>query len=181
MRTAFIFHGVDGHPKENWFPSTKHELEKRGWNVIIPQFSDADHPDLNRWLLDFKQYEAFLDETSLLIGHSLGATFLLRLLEHDFRKVSTAVCVAGPIAELRNNFDLAIRSFIDHPFDWNTIRTMAHRFLAFYGDDDPYVPLAQGRELSDKLNADLHVISGGGHLNKDSGYVQFPALLDVLA
>jgi predicted alpha/beta-fold hydrolase len=38
VTNIFIFHGTEGHPKENWFPWLKSELEAKDYNVIVPQF-----------------------------------------------------------------------------------------------------------------------------------------------
>jgi len=181
MRTAFIFHGVGGHPEENWFPWVKSELEKMGWQVVVPQFPNASRPTLASWLRDFDQYADLIDEKSILIGHSLGATFILRFLESYSGKIDTAAFVAGPIAKLHNDFDSLIASFIDHPFDWEKIRMKANRFVAFYGDNDPYVPLVQGKELAGKLHAHLTIVPGGGHLNEGSGHFSFPEILTALS
>lgn len=38
MKIAFIFHGTAGFPEEDWFPRLKGKLEKRGYQVFVPQF-----------------------------------------------------------------------------------------------------------------------------------------------
>lgn len=37
VKRVVIAHGWDGHPNEIWFPWLKAELEKREFEVIIPQ------------------------------------------------------------------------------------------------------------------------------------------------
>ena len=36
------------------------------------------------------------------------------------------------------------------------------------------------RDFANKLNAELTVIKNGGHLNSDSGFTQFPQLLEKI-
>ena len=50
----------------------------------------------------------------------------------------------------------------------------------FHGADDPYVPLAMAQELANKLGVKLNVIEKGGHLNAESGYTKFPAVLKAI-
>ena len=45
------------------------------------------------------------------------------------------------------------------------LRTVAHRTLVVAGEDDPCVPLRNGRLLASRIpDARLHVVPGGGHL-----------------
>lgn len=76
----FIFHGTGGYPEENWFPWLKEELEKEGMKVFVPQFPNPDKPKVSEWLNTLKEYERYLNEETILIGHSLGGIFLLRVL-----------------------------------------------------------------------------------------------------
>ncbi|PIN68395.1 hydrolase, partial [Candidatus Woesearchaeota archaeon CG11_big_fil_rev_8_21_14_0_20_57_5] len=36
MKTVFIFHGTEGYPEENWFSWLKQELERIGYQVVVP-------------------------------------------------------------------------------------------------------------------------------------------------
>lgn len=180
QKTAFILHGLGGNPQENWFPWLQDQLEKRGWNVRIPQFPHASQPNLQEWSQCFREFEQEIDQHTILIGHSLGATFLLRFLESFEGTIETAVSVAGVVAPMGNNFDALISTFTANGFEWEVIKKKAKHFLALYGDNDPYVPLAQGEEFAQKLDAELSVIPNGGHLNRGSGYTQFPELLKTI-
>jgi predicted alpha/beta hydrolase family esterase len=48
----------------------------------------------------------------------------------------------------------------------------------YNSDNDQYVPLQKGSELADNLGVELMVVKNGGHLNADSGFTEFPQLLD---
>lgn len=77
--------------------------------------------------------------------------------------------------------DIALNStFIEAPFNWDKIRSNTGKALCLSGDNDPYVPVEQGRLLAERLGVPNRVILGGGHLNAESGYLTFPELLEAL-
>ena len=99
MKTAFIFHGTEGHPEENWFPWTKKQLEQRGYEVFVPQFPSPPviPAKIADWFDVLKSYEEKITEDTILIGHSLGGIFTLRLLEKLSHPVRAACFLGTPI------------------------------------------------------------------------------------
>lgn len=71
-------------------------------------------------------------------------------------------------------------AFSGFDFDWETIKTNARHFVVFQSDDDPYVSLANGKELSEHLGVELSFIANAGHFNKRAGYLKFDQLLRKL-
>ena len=177
MTNVFIFHGTGGYPEENWLPWLKQKLEKLGCKVIVPKFPTPENQTLENWLKILKKYEQFYNENTILVGHSLGGAFLLRVLEKYNFIIKAAFIVSAPIgiAPIRNwNSDLAFLTKFE--FDWQTIRQHAKKFFVFHSDNDPYVSLGNGEELSKKLNTKLIFIPNAGHFNKSAGYTKFDAL-----
>ncbi|MBP9761244.1 MAG: alpha/beta hydrolase, partial [Candidatus Magasanikbacteria bacterium] len=68
-------------------------------------------------------------------------------------------------------------SFLDTPFDFETIRSNCQAFSIIHGDNDPLVPLQNAQILSEKLDAPLRIIQNGGHLNGSSGWHALPECL----
>src|SRR5260221_327789 len=136
--SAFIFHGTGGYPEENWFPWLKKKLEEKGYSVFAPQFPTPERPSLEAWLKVLENYPP-IGKDSVLVGHSLGGIFLLKLLETLQFPVRVAAFVGTPIGvQPILNYE-ADKAFAGFDFKWDKIRTKAEHFLVFHSDNDPHV------------------------------------------
>ena len=181
MTNVFIFHGTGGYPEENWFPWLKNQLENLGCNVIIPQFPTPKNQLLGNWLKILETYKKFYNENTILIGHSLGGTFLLKVLEKSDIKIKASFLIAAPIGVLPIKNYEADKLFIEKfGFNWNKIRSNCKKFFVFHSDNDPYVSLGNGKELSKQLDTNLIFIPNAGHFNTSAGYTQFDGLLEKI-
>jgi predicted alpha/beta hydrolase family esterase len=181
MKKVAIIHGTKGSSKGNWFPWLAAELTTLGAEVIVPQMPTPEGQSLQNWLLSFQEQVGLLDATTTVVGHSLGAVFLLRLLERLQSPIRGSVFVAAFTGRIGiAEYDALNSSFTSDPYNWRSIRANAGHTLCLSGDNDPYVPLAQGLEISRNLGITPLVIEGGGHLNAESGYATFPLLLEAL-
>ncbi len=176
----FIFHGIYGHPEENWFPWLKKELEKEGYEVIVPRFPTPIGQSLESWMKVLKEDEEKIDYGTVMIGHSLGAAFILNYLEQTDKEIKAAILVAGYHELLDNQFKELNKSFVDKNFNWNKIIENCERFFVIGSDNDEYIPIETTRQLSVLLDAELHIIDNGGHLNKKAGFEKFPQLLELV-
>ncbi len=180
MRTVFIFHGTAGHPKENWFPWLKRELEKLHCNVIAPQFPTPENQTLESWFTVFKEYGQHYDSNSILVAHSLGGAFALRVLEHYPTVIRAAYLVGAPIGVRPIKNWESDQPFIGKPFDWKTIKSRAQKFVVFHSDDDPFVGVGNGIGLATQLEAEIVRLSNAGHFNEKAGYSKFELLLEMI-
>ncbi len=179
MTNIIIIHGTGGNPNENWFPWLKSELEKLGHRVFVPKFPSPENQSLQNWLKTFKEYEQYLDENSIVVGHSLGPAFLLSVIEKLECPIKCAFFIAGFIGLLGNSeYDELNKTFTTKPFDWAKIKKNCKRFFVINSDNDPYVPIESGKELAKNLDTELIVIKNAGHINKESGYTKFEFLLE---
>jgi len=180
MATVFIFHGVHGNPKENWFPWLKSELEKEGHSAIVPQFPHADRPQLGEWLEYFSQWNSFLDAETIFVGHSLGSAFALRLLESIPQHIRATFLIAPVWGVMENAFDPLMTSFTSPAYDWERIRAHAGKTFIFQSDNDPYIAPSKTNKLAEYLDTTVKLVRNGGHFNEASGYTHFEQLLRTL-
>ena len=175
---VFIIHGAYGRPDENWFPWLKGELEKLDCRVFIPKFPTPEKQTMKKWLKAFENYGKYLNEDSIVVGHSLGYAFILNLLEN--KKIRAAFLVAAYYKFIGNDyFDTISKTFMKS-FDWEKIKGNCGKFFIYHSDNDMYQPLSMAHGLTDNLNARLKIIKNAGHFNEKSGYVKFEALLHDL-
>ena len=99
----------------------------------------------------FEDYEKYLAEDSVFVGHSLGSAFILSVLEKLQKPIKAAFFVAGFTDFLNNpRFDEINKSFVDKEFFWDKIKDNCKRFYVLHSADDPYVPLGKAEELAKK-------------------------------
>lgn len=187
MKNALILHGAGNNSKGNWFPWLKNELENKGYNVWVPDLPNSNEPIKSAWLNTiFSNKEWVFDENSLIIGHSAGATLVLRILENlpDNVKINKTVLVSGVI-ELGTNPDHFIykQSMVADSFDWEKIKRSAKHFYFIHSDNDQYeCGDDQGKIMHDHLGGELIIKKGERHFNLENGpqYKQFLFLLTLI-
>ena len=103
MKRAFLIHGWEGNPGNNWFPWLKKSLEENGFQVVAPEMPGTDTPVKAIWLKTLQDLISNPDKDTYLIGHSMGCQAIQRYLETlpDGAVVGGAVLVAGWINDPR--------------------------------------------------------------------------------
>ena len=178
-KRVFIIHGWGGSPDANWFPWLKTELENKGFNAIAAQMPNADYPNQENWLRYMQELIGKPDESTFLIGHSLGVIAILRYLETlESNRIGGVILVAGFSESLGTIPE--IENFFIKEVDYGKVKLSCNKFVVINSDDDPYVPMRKGEVLRDKLDAKFIVIHNAGHLNAGTGYFKLPIALKEL-
>src|SRR3989338_1575400 len=148
IKRVLILHGWGGNSQSNWFPWLKEELEKKGVKVYCPDLPNSESPNQQEWLDAIRKAVGKFDESLSIVGHSLGAVSILRILEslEENEKIDKAILVSGFARNLIGN-DIA--SFFEDGFNWEKIRKKANKIIEINSDNDPYVPLEEGEKLKE--------------------------------
>jgi len=162
-KRVLIIHGVESNSKEHWFSEGKARLEAIGYEVTVPDMPNSFHPRKEEWVKIVEKFNP--DESSILIGHSLGGSALLRYLERAENKVGRCILIATPIRKLGPEFKI-IENFLEGGFNWGKIRESSEKFIVLNQTDDPYVPLQHGKDLANYIGAELVTVEGNDHFDK---------------
>jgi predicted alpha/beta hydrolase family esterase len=167
---AYIFHGTNGTPEENWFPWLKKELNNIRIETEVPQLPNSEHPNLNDWINYVSNLKT--DSDTILIGHSLGSVLILRMLEKGYK--AKAVYLAAPfLNDLR--WDVLKESlFFSNTFDWKLIKERCPKFEVFASKNDPHVSVKDVELVANNLGVVNQVLDVEKHFN----IKEFPYLLE---
>lgn len=179
-----ILHGTSADHESNWFPWLKEELEKLGHEVWVPNLPDADRPNIekyNKFLLG----ESYDFSDSVIIGHSSGAVAILGLLQAlpEGTKINTAVLVGSfTKRQVESPSWEMLKELFDSPFDLESIKQKADKFIFIHSEDDPYCPIDQAEFLHSKLGGDFVRFKNKGHFTQklDPSFDKFPEILKIV-
>ena len=180
MKNAFIIHGAYGKPDENWIPWLKQELESNGYKVITPAFPTPAGQNYDNWMQIVEPHLTDFNEETVLIGHSIGASFTLSILEKLNVKIEKTILASGFVGPLGLELDEINMTIAEREYDWNKVRSNSVGFVILHGSEDPYVPDAKAAELGKLLDTEPVLIPNGGHLNEAAGFTEFPLLLSQI-
>ena len=184
MKTAILLHGMpseagyydpsrQSQSNEHWFPWLQHELIIRDILTQTPEWPKPYAPDYSEWLKLFNQFT--VDEDTILVGHSMGAGFLVRWLSENDVKVGKVVLVAPSFHQPKQ----AVGDFLDFELDPN-MAAKTKGLVVFYSDDDSDRIMQSVSDLRENVaNAGFHEFHGHGHfVFSHMGTREFPELLE---
>jgi uncharacterized protein len=176
-RRYLVLHGWRSHrPREHWHWWLTEELRRRGEQVLYPQLPASDTPTLDDWLeLLRAELMQLGDGERILVAHSMSCQLWLHAARHltAEERVDRALLVAAPDpAELAKHAE--VTDFGIMRPDPVAVAQAAVTTRMVCSTDDPWTP--HGPPYTD-LGLPVDLIDGGGHLNPDSGYNAWPAML----
>lgn len=159
---VLILHGWGSNSTEHWFLEEKQRLEKLGLEVLVPDMPNTLLPVPAEWVKVIKEFNP--DESSVLIGHSLGGTAVLRYLEGTDRQTALAILIATPIRELGEGFE-QINDFLKSDFNWKSIKHHCQKIVVMNQTQDESVPLQHGKDLAEYVAGELVIVEGNNHFD----------------
>lgn len=183
MKRIIIVHqwmaGADG----DWRPWLKTELEKLGYEVIVPEMPDIDTPVISKWVNKLAEVVGKPDPSTYFVGHSIGCQTILRYLETINTPVGGAVFVAGwfNLENLEDNETAEIaRPWIETPINLEKIKTVLPKSTLIISDNDPYDCLDENRKKFSQILTKEVIIPGAGHLTTEDGFTELPIIIEEL-
>jgi uncharacterized protein len=163
----------EGH----WQTWLEDQLRAAGRTTLRPPFPDFENPELGEWLTALRAAIAELPADGFdVVAHSIGAVLWLHhaISPGDSPRPARVALVAPPSPTTAIP---EIASFFPPPLDVEAVRRAADGTVLIAGEDDPYLPEGVGTAYALPLRIATTVVPGGGHLNVDSGYGEWPAML----
>ena len=151
--------------------------EKLGDNyeVVLPRMPNGSNAQYSEWKLWFEKIIPLLNHEIVLIGHSLGASFVAKYLsENKFPKLLKGVFLVSGV------FDKDFEGYTLASFTLpKKLNLQSENIFIYHSKDDPIVPFSALNEFKKSLpDAKTRSLEDRQHLNQP----EFPEILeDILS
>lgn len=160
----------------SWFENKVSKLEGVE-ECIIRDFPDPNKCREKIWV-PYLINEIGLDENTVVVGHSTGASCAMRLLEsHSVPKMKGVILVAAAYTDLGDEQERQ-SGYFDRPWDWEQMKDGANKIVCFHGVDDPLIPVGEARYIAENMageNFEYHEMEGVSHF-----FQPWDNILDVI-
>jgi uncharacterized protein len=154
-----------------------HELVSRlgsglggGYELRYPKMPHESDPDYNRWQPRIRKELATLEENAILIGHSLGGSFLLKYISEEKigKRIAGIFLIATPYWG-GDGWRYEGYERVALPEDFASKLPRGTPIFFYHGSDDEVVPFAHLALYAEKMpRAIIRALEGRGHqLNND--------------
>ena len=154
--------------KDDWKSWLRDELGE-DYEVILPVMPNKTNARYEEWKLWMDKIVPFLNDDVILVGHSMGGSFLVKYLsENKFSKNIKAVFLVSAMFDYDDE-GYSLQSFsLPEKLDLQT-----DKIYLYHSKDDKVVPFRSMDNLKSKLpNAVTRIFEDRGHVNQET----FPEL-----
>ncbi len=161
--------------KNRWNRNYYNFLDENYFEVFRPDMPCAFNAKYYEWKIWFEKIFPYLVDNIILIGHSLGGTFLAKYLsENDFQFKIKQLHLIAPVYDYEDsNEQLADFKITEFPKDF--LKNDIDKIHIYHSEDDKYVPISESKKY--------HTVLPGSHFHKfhDRGHFldeTFPELFN---
>lgn len=155
--------------KDDWKPDLRQKLGS-DYEVILPIMPNKTNARFEEWKIWFEKIIPFLNEEIILIGHSLGASFLVKYLsENNLPKKLKAVFLVSGV------FDTDSDGYSLHSFSLpEKLDLQTENIYLYHSKDDPVVPFSALENFAKIFpKAHARIFEDRKHINQE----EFPELV----
>ena len=187
IRKVGIVHGYAGSGATHWQSWLERRCKTFGTETHFPKLPDRfSLPKLSAWLEALDRTMPIIDDTTALIGHSLGCPTIFQLLKSDRIKQVGLVALVAPSSRIRvegsslpEQLKSTVMGFYDD-FDPTYVADKAKRIEIYASDNDMWVDPDITFQLALGMRANFHLIHGAGHFSPSNGHYKFPEIFDLI-
>ncbi len=171
---VLLLHGWGGSDDPHWQAWLAGEIAKDYGTVSFPLLDNPHFPTKNRWMKQFKQLLAEF-QPDMVICHSLANTVWFHLCnEGEIARVKRLLLVAPPRLDLELD---TIKTFFPVKVPTDLYADVVQLVTS---KTDPYMSEEEAKALQAAVNVEMLVLDDAGHINAESGYGEWPWVLEWL-
>jgi predicted alpha/beta hydrolase family esterase len=163
----FVIESVDYfRAKKDWKANLQESLGNEH-EVFLPQMPNKYNAKYEEWKIWFEKLIPFLNDEVILIGHSLGASFLAKYLSEERfpKKIAGTFLVSGPYDK---DGERPIVEFV-LPSSLTLLEEQGGKIFLYHSQDDPVVQFSELAKYQAALpHSHVTVLEDRRHVNQES-------------
>ncbi len=171
---VLLVHGWGGSDFPHWQSWLASEIAKEYGTVQFLHFTNVDTPKLDVWSAELLEaLESF--KPGIVICHSLANTLWFHL------------CNTTALSEIQKLYLVAPPSMqckVPELAEFFPVQTPTQLYskesLLISSTNDPYISMNEIKSLKKELGIEMKVLENAGHINVESGYGEWPWILESL-
>lgn len=156
---------------KHWIPWTKKQLIANGIETETPLMPSPWYPDYEKFKKEFEKY--YVDENTILVGHSCGCAFLVRWLGETKKKIFKLILVVP--WKIPGKGDKYRKAFYTYSID-ETIKERVKEIVMFTADDGKEDGKKSLKIFHEALDGEIIELKGRRHYRTED----FPELIEVI-
>ncbi len=143
------------------------------YEVILPMMPNESYAVYEEWKIWMDKLIPFLNDEVILVGHSLGGSFLVKYLsENKFPKKIKGIFLVSALFDY-DDYGYSLQTF-SLP---DTLDLQTDAIYLYQSKDDKVVPFRSLERFKKELpNAEVHIFEDRGHFNQQ----EFPELVECV-
>ena len=182
MKNVLLIHGFNGIPKI--FDYFKSELEKRGFDVIMPEFPVREEITIEEYFKVFDKYKNIFNSNLTVVAHSIGNAMFIKYISKNNLSVEKYISLAGFSKNFYNEskdiLNEKVKLSVLNAQELQDTKDLINDRYSIYSKDDHIVPYELLEEFSKEINSESISIDGIGHMGKKSGLEELPKVIDII-
>ena len=185
QKRVFIIHSWSGSPDEPLYRWLKSELEKKGFEVVVPEMPEPEEPEIEAWVSKLKEIVGEQTKDTILVGHSIGCQTILRYLEklHPGALVGGVVFIAPwlTLSNLESDEERRVAGpWLNTSIKETDVVKHTPKITAIFSDNDPFVPSENIELFKKKFNAEVIIEREKGHFTTNDGVEKLESALNAI-
>ena len=182
MKNVLLIQGFNGIPEV--FEYFKEELERKEYNVIIPEFPTREDITIEGYSKIFEKYRKYFNEDLIVVAHSIGNPLFIKYISKNKLKIGKYISLAGFSKEFFNqgkdilNEKVKLAKLTNK--ELNDAKTLINERYSIYSNNDHIVPFEILEQYSTCIDSVAIMIEGIGHMGKKSGLKRLPKVIDLI-
>lgn len=179
---VMLIHGYNGVPKI--FQYIKDELEKRNYNVEIPEFPIQKDITAEGYFEVLDKYKEKYKDNLIVIAHSIGNPMIIKYVAKNKLNIEIYISLAGFCKPFRieGNEDLnkVLQKVNITDEEIKQFKSLVNNKYSIYSDNDHVVPFEILEFFYKIIDAKPILIKDVGHMGNHSGIEKLKEVIDII-